>query len=233
MFSARQAFFSGVASDPYWANVKLLVTARSGTIVDATGLGTIIPGSSFVTSSPSIINLNPYAYGQISGNLWWVNALAARATSGVFTTEWWWRSYFTVATSAFEVPWTPVNATGGGGSVTGPLGQIGTTNDNNWAINGMGNRWKMTTNYAYDQLWHHIAWTRNSSNVNTFFYDGVPFATTVTSSATNAMETVIQFGGAGAGPNASSCYWDDFRYTVGIVRYTGAFTPPSTPFPIG
>lgn len=232
MFSARQGFFKKNAGDPYWANVKMLLTARSGTLLDATGYGTIGISSgtgAFVTNT--VTNLNPYSYGQLDPNLWTVSASAERSGAGIFTLEWWYRSYTSSATSTFEVPWTPLISPG---AITTPLGQIGTTNSNRWSINGIGGViYNMTASNVYTQTWHHLAWTRNSSNLNTFYYDGVPYATTVTDSATYPMVNVIQFGGAGVASNSSNCYWDDMRYTVGIVRYTGAFTPPTTPFPIG
>jgi hypothetical protein len=236
MFAARQQFnFQSGGGDPFWANVKMLLTARSGTLLDATGYSTISTNAgtgSFVSNT--VTNLNPYSFGQLSPNLWQVSPSAERNGTGVFTFEWWYRSYASVATSTFEAPWVPLVTSGDPFSGVGPIGQIGTTNSNRWSINGIGGAtYNMTASNVYTETWHHLAWTRDSSNLNTFYFNGVPYGTTITNSATYPFANAIQFGGAGAGPNASSCYWDDFRYTVGIVRYTGAFTPPTTPFPIG
>lgn len=236
MFAARGGFLAQPTSsgDPFWANVKMLITARSGTIVDASTVGAAItqnftaPGAS-VVSTP--VKYNPYAIFNTGGGRWSIAINAQRSCPGQFTFEWWWRSQGLTAGSTFEVPWmiSPINQAAGN-----IVSQIGTTNSNRWSINNYGgtNR-NFTTLNAYDQIYHHVAFTRDASSVIRFFYDGVLFGTTVTNSVTHGFNNLIIFGGAGAADNRSQGYWDDLRLTVGVCRYTTTFTPPVGPFPIG
>jgi hypothetical protein len=146
--------------------------------------------------------------------------------------EWWWRSFGTGASSPFEVPWmiSPINVAGGN-----IVGQIGTTNSSRWSINAIGGTiYNFSTINVYDQLWHHVCWTRNSSNLISFYYDGVVSGTTVTSTTTFNFSNLMIFGGSGGGDNYSNSYYDDIRLTIGVDRYGGAsFTPPTSAFPIG
>ena len=218
MFSARQGFQGGIAGDPYWNSVQMLITARTGTTVDATGKASITTAPT-VYSSP--VKYNPYSFGQASTNSpWTIAAYSPRTASGLFTFEWWWRSVGTSATTPFEVGW-----------IIGVLvGQIGTVNSNRWTINVSSNLYNMTTANVYDQQWHHVCWTRNASNVNNLYFDGVQSATTVPDT-TWSFGSALTFNGAGGGDNYSNSYWDDIRLTVGVCRYTGNFTPPVGPLP--
>ena len=233
MFSARGGFQGGsAAGDPYWSNVELLLTARTGTLVDAaksaaigvtTGVGVTIYGSP--------VNYNPYSFGQSSQARWNVAAYSPRNASGQFTHETWWRSFGTSAASAFEVAWAinPINQ-----PIGNIIGQIGTTNSNRWSINSISSvNYNFTASSAYDQTWHHVCFTRDASNVIRFFYDGVLYGTTVTSSQTFNFGNQMIFGGGGGGDNYSNSYWDDYRLTIGVCRYTTTFTPPVGPLPIG
>jgi hypothetical protein len=241
MFGARGGFLgsSAAGGDPYWANVQMLITARSGTLTDATGKatpnlnydqGTSGTNSTLVTSP---VKYNAYSVRTFNSNRWSISSgPSSRNATGVFTMEWWWRSFGTGSSTAFEVPWmiSPINVAGGN-----IIGQIGSTNSSRWSINEVGGSIRnFTTSSAYDQLWHHVCWTRNSSNLISFYYDGVVFGTTVTSTTTFNFSNLMIFGGAGGGDNYSNSYYDDIRLTIGVDRYGGvSFTPPTSAFPIG
>ena len=232
MFAARGGFASNtVQTDPYWANVKMLISANSGTIVDY-ALGATItqnytaPGASLVTSP---ILYSAYSIYNTGGARWSLASNAARQCTGEFTFEWFWRSASTTAATPYEVAWMidPINA-----AIGNIIGQIGTTNSNRWSINSYsGSNYNFTTSSAYDQTWHHIAFTRDSSNVIRFFYDGILYGTTVTTSISNSFQNLMIFGGSGGGDNFSNGYWDQLRLTVGVCRYTSTFTPPTGLFP--
>lgn len=236
MFGARGGFLGGTTiagpTDPYWSNVEMLITARSGTIVDATGKATINPSydgnGSAVYSTP--VKYNPYSFGQ-QGGRWSISSYTPRNASGVFTFEWWYRS--TTFSTTYDVPWliSPIDTPNGN-----IVGQIGSANTNRWSINAIGGTtYNMTTSSAYDQQWHHVCFTRNPSNLIKFYYDGVESASSVTSSTQFNFGNLMIFGGAGLPPsdNQSNNYWDDLRLTIGVVRYLTNFTPPTTAFPIG
>jgi len=78
--------------------------------------------------------------------------------------------------------------------------------------------------------WHHVALTRNSSNVMTFWIDGIARGTVSGQSGDHVWGTV----GAGEYGGFAAEHWpghiDDMRWTA-VCRYTSNFTPPTAPFP--
>lgn len=224
MFAARGGFTSSSeGGDPYWSSVTMLIQANSGTIVDY-ALGATItpnytsPGSSLVTSP---ILYSAYSIQQTGGARWQIAANAARTSPGQFTFEWFYRCSGASAATTYEVPWYGPNV----------ISQIGTTNSNKWIINGIAGAIFSDSN-AYDLQWHHVAFTRDSSNVLRFFYDGVERVASSSTSATSyTFGNAIQFGGAGASDNYSNGNWDQIRLTTGVCRYTSSFTPPTGLFP--
>ncbi len=79
-----------------------------------------------------------------------------------------------------------------------------------------------------DGNWHHVALTRNSSNLITIWIDGVSGGTLTDS--TSIPNSAFYIGKL----NTSSLhryfngYIDDVRWTPGVCRYTSTFTPPTT-----
>ena len=77
--------------------------------------------------------------------------------------------------------------------------------------------------------WHHVAFTRDSSNIPRLFVDGNLVATGGAYTATfdNTMQLAIgSYQGNSAGYTWKG-YIDDVRITRGVARYTANFTPPS------
>ena len=75
--------------------------------------------------------------------------------------------------------------------------------------------------------WHHIALTRNSSNLVTLWVNGV-----ADGSSTDA--TIFTGTGRfliGNGAQPMRAFVDEFRFTSGVCRYTAPFIPPTAPFP--
>jgi hypothetical protein len=79
--------------------------------------------------------------------------------------------------------------------------------------------------------WVHVALVRNSSNVVTWYVDGVAASTTVTISGVLAPAASAVWIGAQRDPQYSSGYIDDMRITQ-YARYTANFTPPAAAFPL-
>lgn len=76
-------------------------------------------------------------------------------------------------------------------------------------------------------VWQHIALVRNG-NVFTLYKDGVSVGT-ITNSGTITLTTAnLNINNAS---ESYSGYIDDLRFTLGVARYTAAFTPPLLPFP--
>ena len=81
--------------------------------------------------------------------------------------------------------------------------------------------------------WNHIAVVRDSSNNLTVYINGVG-GTSVTR-AINLTDQNFRFAAfidATGSPNAANGYFDDFRITKGVARFTSNFTPPSAPLPL-
>jgi hypothetical protein len=75
-------------------------------------------------------------------------------------------------------------------------------------------------------VWNHYAFTRQSGT-GRIFKDGVLLASGTVS--TNYGQNGVAIGGSlGSSTNG---YVDDFRFTVGVARYTADFTPPTAPYP--
>ena len=80
--------------------------------------------------------------------------------------------------------------------------------------------------------WHHVAFTRDSSNIPRLFVDGNLVATGGAYTATfdNTMQLAIgSYLGSSAG-YVWKGYIDDVRITRGVARYTENFDPPTSSF---
>ena len=76
-----------------------------------------------------------------------------------------------------------------------------------------------------DQTWHHIAVTGNAGTL-TLYVDGVSKGSN-SSGMGNPTSDVMAYLGDSAG-YSSGMYFNDYRVSIGIVRYTSTFTPPTT-----
>lgn len=86
-----------------------------------------------------------------------------------------------------------------------------------------------TTPYPSLNTWHHIAVTRDTSNVYRLFVNGV-----LANSATTTFDfdgTILNIGKHRSDPNYFHGYLDDIRITKGFARYTADFDVPPRAFP--
>ena len=78
--------------------------------------------------------------------------------------------------------------------------------------------------------WHHIALTRDGTNMK-MFVDGTQHGSTNTSSNGNDVAGWLQVGGHSASRNSFNGFMDELRITTGVARYTSNFTSPTKAFP--
>jgi hypothetical protein len=79
--------------------------------------------------------------------------------------------------------------------------------------------------------WHHVALTRSATNVFTLWVNGLSQGTPATSTVSLA-QIATMIGSRNSDLRAvTNGYFDDIRITVGVARYTAAFTPPTGALP--
>jgi hypothetical protein len=98
------------------------------------------------------------------------------------------------------------------------------TNQLIFFINGTD---RITGGTITDNTWHHIAATR-TSGTNRLFLNGALLGTYVEATAIPA--DTIWIGGWPTGTNNFQGYIDEVRITIGVSRYTEAFTPSTSEF---
>lgn len=79
-------------------------------------------------------------------------------------------------------------------------------------------------------VWYHVAATR-SGNTYRVFADGALIGSNTTAFAPFNSNAVLAFGMVDGGLQALNGWLDDWRISIGVARYTAAFTPPSSAFP--
>jgi hypothetical protein len=86
-----------------------------------------------------------------------------------------------------------------------------------------------TTPLASNQ-WSHVALTRSGTTVR-IFINGIQSASASSTSIADLVQTQASIGADTFGSNKLAGYFDEVRFTIGVARYTGNFTPPTAPFP--
>ncbi|CAN5753489.1 hypothetical protein BH11PSE12_BH11PSE12_08230 [soil metagenome] len=87
------------------------------------------------------------------------------------------------------------------------------------------NEFASATGFVYDDTYHHFALERDG-NVITLYIDGIARLTTPFTTAIYPSTAPIRIGRWDTAGFANG-YVDDFRLTVGVARYKGAFAPPA------
>jgi len=77
-----------------------------------------------------------------------------------------------------------------------------------------------------NNTWQHLAIVRNG-NVYTVYVDGVSKATTTSNDLIGTGTNAVQLGIYTGNSSPSQGYFQDFRITKGLARYTADFTPPT------
>jgi hypothetical protein len=145
--------------------------------------------------------------------------------TGDFTVEAWIRFNFTVAGYADRIFCIGLNG------VAGAIALVLNTSNQARVDVGASTVITGTTNLG-DDLWHHVAVTRQGASMK-LWVDGTQQGSTVTDSTNLTSSTGLEIcGDSSLGSTALfGGYIDDFRITKGLARYTSAFTRPQAPFP--
>lgn len=211
------------------ANTKLLLNFTNAAIFDHTGKNDV----QVFGDSKTLVAVSKYGGSSMyldgtGDTLNIVTNTAMTIGSNAFTIEGW----FYLTNSGSVIKLFSFNAASAYGFVI----ERTASNFVSIACSTSGSSWAFidaaTTNALPVNQWFHFAVTRNAAGVISSWLDG----TKIKDHATNASALY-------AGPNnrigvysdgtsqAMQGHIDDFRFTNGVCRYTGNFTPPAQAFP--
>lgn len=226
----NQAF--GPTDDQYWAAVAMLAkfngTAGSTTLVDSSGktalrcINNASQSAGQAKYYPTSLDLTAASTGvqfTLNTNLIW--------GTGDYTIETW---LYPTSSAAVGTIFFPSEVSSGNFFYLARLtdGTIRMLGYRNSSLSTLGT----TTNAAAQGSWSHVAATRQSGTVR-LFINGVLGATfndtfnyALLPAATGYIGVQTPTGG-----NPMTGYMSEFRITMGIARYTSAFTPPTAALP--
>lgn len=217
----------GFVPDPFYNNVSLLLlgngTNGSTTFVDSGPANRTVT----ISSGTPIITTSQFKYGNGSitgGRIETPYDAAFNWGTGDFTIEFWFRYSGTLVE---QFRFTEVKVSPGfafGTRIVSGIRYIGTLQETiTWAS-------EFPWVPAGPDTWAHIALTRSGTTAR-IFQDGVSLGTRTdtrnwsmnnSSFIVSPNSTAIASGGA---------WFDDFRVTKGVARYTANFTPPTQQLP--
>jgi len=87
-----------------------------------------------------------------------------------------------------------------------------------------------STNFPID-TWTHVAWTRTSGTFRLFMGGVQQGSNGGSAAAIRETASAVQKIGLWTNGDPWRGYFDEFRITKGVSRYTANFTPPTLPFP--
>ena len=210
------------AADPEYSNVQLLLhcngTNGSTTFTDSSqnGLTVTANGNSQISTAQFKFGGASAYFDGASNGIQAQNSALIIGT-GEFTIEMW-----------FYASSLDGGLTYGGGNISGGY-ELGlyTSGLEFWTFGGSV---VLTTTAPSTNAWHHVAITRDSSNVLRMFVDGA-LADSTTGFTENLSRNLLVIGTSRTGFYDFDGYVDDFRLTTGVARYTAAFTPPTAQLP--
>ena len=203
-------------------NTKFLLNPETS-ISDLSQIGNIKLFGNAATSTTqvkfagtkSIHFANSGDYLQITNSESWISGYA-----GNYTIEFWW--YPTnIALGTYQEPLT----CGTGFQLyTQSNGQVALAIDE---ANAGSFFWHPQNIYQLvDNTWTHFAIVKNGT-AYTIYIDGVSKATTTSSNTIGTSTAILELGSYAGGTYPSPGYYQDFRITKGLARYTANFTPPT------
>jgi len=219
------AFFLKAASDPYWANVVLLMHMDTDSFVDEKG-HTVTKFSS-PTVQPGVFGNALFSDNTVGQNDWLlVNTDDdLKFVTSDFTIEFFFKpSAMNVAFMYFQSNAFSILMLGDGSIVFSSF-----TSGNVWTD------FSTPAGVIDTSKFYHVAITSEVGGNNQIFIDGVQKASRASPTfKDNALGTpfgIYVHQGAVDGTLSLKGYSDEFRITKGVARYTADFTVPSTPFP--
>ncbi len=216
---------SGSGGDPYAANVVSLLNMDGAD--DGTSFPDQVAGRSWTRNGFPVTKTGTKKYGTASGYFNGLNYGLIHTDDG---------AHWDIGTGDFTVEAWINLASITGGQVVFQLGHYSGVNGIVfYVINGKlatycnATAREEATASVSANTWTHVAWSRQSGTMK-YWTDGSERYSTA---FTTNLETVgaltrisigydAQFGGSNL-----VGYIDDFRFTNGVARYTGAFTPPA------
>ena len=220
-------FGSAPAGDPNWASVRSLLhfeaangttalTDLTGKVWDRLGSGTREISTAqfkFGSSSLRISGVGVYnGYREnVSSNIW-------DSAAGGFTWEFFFRADSLTGTQALS---SNEGASAGYDSTIN-LSSSGISLTSGGSLN-IAAGGSVSAN-----AWHHVAVEKSGTAV-TLYLNGVLVGSSTQSGSSSGGKLTLAIGSNGS--SAFSGFIDAFRFTKGVVRYGGPFTPPTSPFP--
>jgi len=207
-------------------NTNVLLSCVNGAIFDNAMLNDLeTMGSAQISTSVTKYGTGSlYFNGTAGTQLQTLNTNFAFGT-GNFTIEFW--CYGALQGDKFFIDFRGRGAagplhitTGGYGGTT--VGAVRYTNGTITITSG--------TTVVTDSTWHFVAIVRNGTTV-TIYVDGVSRGSGTDSTNYSATNSFARIGANSYDGNEFTGYFDDFRITKGIARYTANFTPPTAAFP--
>ena len=221
------------AGDQYFADVSLLMhmngTNASTTFTDSSSnafTATAYGNAQISTAESKFGN----ASGKFDGSGDYLTATGAslEVGSGNFTIEGWF--YFNSLQTGIRTLWAHRSSNGGiGGPLlthsSGAIALYIAQSAVSWQVSGFSPSLTVSAT-----TWHHIALVRDGDTIRTFL-DGAAGTTTTFTGSVHTSGDFSLMAGAQDGTQEVDGYCDEFRLTVGVARYTSAFTPPTAAFP--
>lgn len=209
---SRFATLGGVAGDPYWSSVGLLLTGDS--LTDSSNNHFTVSGDATIVSSP-------VKYG--SGSMSFTGKTLTTPSSSLTSPG---TTNFTIDAWVYPTSYTAYNYIYSN-QITGGI-TFYVVNSNTLAIRryGIADILTTTTIPALN-TWTFISAQRSGTTLQ-IYVNGLLCATGTDS--TNFLQANVILGGEASSPVAPwNGYMADIRFTKGVARYTGSYTPP--PFP--
>lgn len=145
------------------------------------------------------------------------NDVAFRLGSGDFTVDFW----------AYSSGWSGVDLSGLASGVAGDWA-IAETGGNIVFNNVGGIGTIVTITNPSTSTWHHFAFCRNSGTL-TAYLNGTSASSVANATDFNNSAAAFRVGAVPVFNASSNCFIDEFRISD-IARYSGNFTPPSSPY---
>lgn len=230
----------GGASDPFWANVWYQTDFEDGTsateVVDqSVNAATRVNGaaSSYGQRSTTQVRWGTYSWSSVGTSTAGLSARYATSNADnafgqTFTAEFW--------VYPLGAPASWVLMCGHAGSLTGSgrwnIGTVPTVGQyDKPAIWVNGNNVANSATAFTHNAWNYVALSVDAGEAS-LYLNGTRVATY--SGINDAASSPIQFAGGTGGSANWDAYWDAFRFTKNVARYSGTTCPvPTSAWPVG
>lgn len=231
----------GTLGDPHWSKVSLLLNfdndPGSVQVYDASAYGHIatVHGTSSVMADRVRSGSGSLRFRQSGDRVEFADHEAFEMGAGDGTVEFWVNSVSLTASQghAYLTKSWPSSSNGYGSWL---FYKDGSNNLVFYAASGTSS-WNIANNVTLlsaanftQNVWHHIAFSRQGSAIR-LFANGVLVATITSSLAMLSDAQPLRLGGGNGANQSVNAYLDGVRITKGVARYTSAFTPEVGPWP--